>query len=227
VNNNALQRDTFMAREGDGYFERNAASLERGSHVRDLVLERLAHHLNPTATSRVLEIGCASGVNLSVLGQMRPIEGLGIDPSQAAVQAGSQRFPALSLIAGSAENLPYEDASVDAVWFGFCLYLVDRSLLHRVVAEADRVLKDGGLLAIHDFDPDLPSVRPYRHHEGLNSYKMDYSRLFLADPAYVLAEKVSFSHQSAQWSDDAQERVGFWVCRKNTQTAYRPALATP
>ena len=221
MSDKTLQRNAFLEREGDGYFGRNAASLERGTHVRELVLQRLAHHLSPAQTSRVLEVGCASGNNLAILGSMRPIQGLGIDPSKAAVQAGNERFPGLELTAGSADALPYADASVDALWFGFCLYLVDRSLLHRVVAEADRVLKDGGLLAIHDFDPDTPTVRPYRHHEGLNSYKMDYSRLFLADPAYVLAEKMSFSHQSPQWCEDPQERVGLWICRKNTAAAYR------
>ena len=33
----------------------------------------------------------------------------------------------------------------------------------RAVAEADRVLRDGGALAIVDFDPEAPCVRPYHH----------------------------------------------------------------
>lgn len=217
------QRDVFAAQEGDGYFRRNRASLDKGSEIRDLVIHRIAHQLSATATSRVLEVGCATGANLAVMGGLRPIAGFGVDPSAAAVASGNVRYPALSLTAATADRLPYEDASFDVVWFGFCLYLIDRALLHRVVAEADRVLKDGGTLAIHDFDPDAPTVRPYHHHPGLNSYKMDYARLFLADPAYVLAEKISFTHQSAHWSPDAQERVGLWICRKNTQAAYRPA----
>ena len=218
-----IQRDVFAAKEGDGYFQRNQASLDKGSEIRDLVIHRIAHHLSPTATSRVLEVGCATGANLAVMSSLRPIEGFGIDPSAAAVASGNARYPALSLSAATADHLPYEDASFDALWFGFCLYLVDRALLHRVVAEADRVLKDGGMLAIHDFDPDAPTVRPYHHHPGLNSYKMDYARLFLADPAYALAEKLSFTHHSTQWSPDGQQRVGLWICRKNTQAAYRPA----
>jgi adenylyltransferase/sulfurtransferase len=42
--------------------------------------------------------------------------------------------------------------ALDLVLFGFCLYLVDRKLISRVVAEADRVLKDTGFLGIVDFD---------------------------------------------------------------------------
>lgn len=218
-----VQRDAFVAHEGDGYFERNQATLDRVTGVRDMVVQRIAHHLSTTTTSRVLEIGCATGANLSLLGTLRSVQGLGIDPSPAAVKAGNERFPELSLSAGTADSLPFENASLDVVWFGFCLYLVDRSLLHKAVAEADRVLKDGGVLAIYDFDPQSPTIRPYHHHAGLNSYKMDYAGLFLADPAYVLAEKISFTHSGPDWSSDAQERVGLWVCRKDTRTAYRPA----
>ena len=104
---------------------------------------------------------------------------------------------------------------------GFCLYLVDRSLLQRVVAEADRVLANGGLLAILDFDPDVPCARPYHHRPGLMSYKMDYAALFLANPAYVLVDKLSTSHTTGQWDPDPQERVALSLSRKNLEQAYK------
>jgi SAM-dependent methyltransferase len=220
VSSKSSQRDIFREQEGNGYFLRNASSLEQPSVIGNLVAERIAHHLSPAVKSRVLEIGCASGTNLAALNELRPIDGYGIDPSTDAVHAGKQRFPQLALQLGTADSLPFDDGSMDVTWFGFCLYLVDRPLLHRVVAEADRVLKDGGILAILDFDPDLPRVRPYRHQAGINSYKMDYSRLFLCDPAYLLAEKVSFGHDNLQWMSDAQERLALWICRKNLQMAY-------
>jgi SAM-dependent methyltransferase len=221
VSSKSVQRDAFREQEGNGYFLRNEESLKQRSPVRDLVTARIAHHLPTTAKSRVLEVGCASAGNLAALNEMRPIEGFGIDPSVNAVRAGQERFPAFVLQAGTADSLPFDDGSMDVVWFGFCLYLIDRPLLHRVVAEADRVLKDGGMLVIFDFDPDAPCVRPYRHYAGLNTYKMDYSRLFLGDPAYLLAEKLCFSHNGVQWADDVQERLGLWICRKSIRHAYR------
>jgi SAM-dependent methyltransferase len=214
------QRDAFLHGEGDGYFRRNREALARASEHRDFVVGRIAHHLGGEGTLRVLEIGCATGGNLAALGALRTIDGHGIDPSGDAVGKGKEAFPALDLRVGTADALPYEDSLFDAVWFGFCLYVVDRSLLHRVVAECDRVLRDGGLLAIHDFDPGAPTVRAYSHVEGLCSYKMDYSRLFLADPAYTLVEKASITHHDLRWTADPQERVGLWICRKSSANAY-------
>lgn len=81
------------------------------------------------------------------------------------------------------------------------------------------MLKDGGTLCIVDFDPGAPCKRAYHHSPGLWSYKMDYAALFLANPAYRLAEKVSASHDSLAFSADPQERIGIWSCRKDVANA--------
>jgi SAM-dependent methyltransferase len=218
----SMQKHEFLAAEGDRWFERNRATLQSPSSIRDEMVRRIGAQLEPNQRWRVLEIGCGQGNNLAALGALREIEGHGIEPSQAAVTAGAAAFPTLALRTGTADALPYEDASFDVVWFGFCLYLVDRPLLQRVVAEADRVLRDGGLLAILDFDPDGPCVRAYHHRPGLRSYKMDHARLFLANPAYVLVEKFSASHTTGRWDPDPQERVALTISRKNLEHAYRP-----
>ncbi len=219
----AFQRDAFLREEGDRYFERNREMHERGNEIREAVIARIAQHLPAAVSSRVLEIGCADGTNLALLRRLRPIMAYGVDPSREAIGDGRLRHPDADLRTGTADRLSFDDASLDVVWFGFCLYVVDRGLLHRVVAEADRVLADGGLLAIYDFDPDVPAVHVYHHYAGMRSFKMDYSRLFLADPAYVLAEKLSFTHAGLQWSAEPQERVGLWLLRKDVQGGYRPA----
>lgn len=218
----SLQRDVFSDSEGNNFFNRNEKELAKPNLARDMTVERITHHLaGTTETRRVLEVGCASGANLNALNGARPIEGFGIDPSSDAIRVGQQTFPSLNLKIGTADVLPFSDGLMDVIWYGFCLYLIDRVFLHRVVAEADRVLKDGGLIVIHDFDPVTPCVRPYRHHPGVSSYKMDYSALFLCDPAYCLVEKLSFTHLDARWSDDAQQRLGLWICRKNVKLGYR------
>lgn len=215
------QKHEFLAAEGDQWFARNRAALRATSPLRDLVVGRIAAQLTEGTTVRVLEIGCGQGNNLAALANLHPIEGHGIEPSQEAVATGLLEFPGLLLRTGTADNLPYDDASFDIVWFGFCMYLIDRTLLQRAVAEADRVLRDGGILAIVDFDPDAPCVRPYHHRAGLNSFKMDHSRLFLANPAYTLVEKHSTSHTTGRWEPDPQERVALTICRKNLEQAYR------
>lgn len=215
------QRDEFLASEGDQWFARNRSALDATSPARERIVDRLAGQMPPGRAARVLEIGCGPGHNLALLASRRPIEGHGIDPSSDAIACGTARHPQLRLQVGTADALPFADGAFDLVWFGFCLYLVDRPLLYRVVAEADRVLADGGLLAILDFDPGAPCARPYHHRPGLMSYKMDYAALFLANPAYVLVDKLSTSHTTGEWEPDPQERVALTLCRKNFEQAYK------
>lgn len=219
------QKDVFEASEGDGWFRRNQQTIENNGLIRGDVVARIGRRIS-CVEARVLEVGCANGANLAALGLCVPIRGFGIDPSSEAIQNGKRRFPSLDLRTGTADALPFERGSVDVLWFGFCLYLVDRNLLQTAVAEADRVLSDGGLLVIHDFDPGSPRRRRYAHHEGLWSYKMDYSLLFTANPAYALVEKSSHSHAGLQWNPDPDERVGLWILRKSDATAY-PVAGVP
>ena len=162
-----IQRDEFLATEGNQWFARNRSALDAASPAREKIVDRLAGQLAPGRATRVLEIGCGQGQNLASLAARQPIEGHGIAPSSDAIACGAARYPGLRLQVGTADSLPFPDGAFDLVWFGFCLYLVDRSLLQRVVAEADRVLANGGLLAILDFDPDVPCARPYHHRPGL------------------------------------------------------------
>ncbi|MEP7311089.1 MAG: class I SAM-dependent methyltransferase [Pseudomonadota bacterium] len=219
MSNDRLQKDDFIQDEGDAWFRRNRAQLGAPSEMRAAFAARVAANLGGVRSS-VLEIGAAEGANLALLQSLADIEAHGIEPSAHAVEAGSLLHPSIHLRTGTADELPYERASFDVVWFGFCLYLVDRDLLFRAVAEADRVLRSGGLLVIVDFDPDGPSRRHYHHRPGIWSYKMDHSRLFLANPAYRLVDKLSASHQGVGWVEDPQERLALWLCRKDTANAY-------
>ena len=91
----------------------------------------------------------------------------------------------------------YKDDSFDLVIFGFCLYLIDRNLLFKSISEADRVLRDGGYLAIEDFDPSKIMMNKYKHCKGINSYKTNYSKIFLASEHYALMHKHSYSEGNA------------------------------
>lgn len=218
------QREAFLQGEGDAWFRRNQAELQRPSALRDRLVQSIGSVLREG--DAVIEVGCGSGVHLDALCAGRGVNGRGIDPAAAAIAAGKASFPALDLRVGAADALPFEDASADLVLFGFCLYLVDRTLLWRCVAEADRVLKPRAWLAILDFDPAQPVRRPYHHQPGLWSWKMDHSRLFASNPAYSLAEKWSASHAGLGWHDDPGERVGFWLLRKDAPGAYADGATT-
>jgi ubiquinone/menaquinone biosynthesis C-methylase UbiE len=201
----------------DAWFERNKT--------------RLSPTLPPTKTQklfasrirpgqRVLEIGTANGFQLRILREQVQCEAYGIDPSPVAIADGKVRYPDLNLSVGTADKLEFPDQSFDVVIFGACLCLVDRTRLMRAVAEADRVLRPEGHLIIADFDPAVPHRRRFKHQDGLWTYKMHYADLWLANPCYALAEKVSFSHEGEGFHTDPNERMAAWVLVKCVEQAY-------
>jgi SAM-dependent methyltransferase len=207
------QRAGFLAGAADDWYERNRAAPTDGplGHFDPII----AAHLR--ADGALLEVGCADGSRLRRLDSIGPAQACvaGIDPSASAVAAGRGDDPRLDLRVGTADDLPFDDQSFDTIVLGFCLYLCDPALLPRIVFETDRTLRDGGTLAIVDFDPPSPRKREYRHQAGLWSHKMDYAAPFLAFPAYSLAEVSSASHAAPEWSADEAERVALKVLKKN------------
>ncbi len=102
----------------------------------------------PRARGRVLEIGLGSGLNLPLLTAPAVTEIVGIDPSppllaRAAVRAQRANQP-VALLAGVAEQLPFEAARFDTVVFTYTLCSVDQPAV--ALAEARRVLRPGGQL---------------------------------------------------------------------------------
>jgi ubiquinone/menaquinone biosynthesis C-methylase UbiE len=201
----------------DDWFMRNRVKLEANPQ-HSPAINLFASYIR--AGEKVLEIGTSNGHQLQKLRKLTHCVGFGIDPSPAAIADGKANFPEINLAVGTADKLDFPDENFNAVIFGFCLYLVDRSLLMRAVAEADRVLMGGGKLMITDFDPAMSHRRAFAHQEGLWSYKMQYPDLWLANPSYVLAEKISFSHEGKVFHADPNERVASWVLSKQNDEAY-------
>lgn len=212
------QKDVFIEREGDRWFDRNKIEGEKLTYKREVdpVLKILSDmDINPR---RVLEIGASNGWRLAVLKEKWPdAEMHGIEPSAGAV---AENYETVTIKQGTAEELPYEENSFDLVVFGFCLYLCDRADLFKIAAEADRVLADGGALVIYDFFPDSPYRNAYTHEEGMYSYKMDYSALFTWNPSYKIVHKHAQPHPGYEDDDTEDNRVAVHVLHKDTQSAW-------
>lgn len=224
----APQTSVFLDKEGDAWFERNRGAYEaRENHFEcDLLVSELAPFRE--SINDILEIGCGDGHKTDWLARFFDARSAGLDPSGKAIGHGRERFGAsgrVDLRTGTADKLPWADASFDVVYFGFCLYLVGRTELLSAVAEADRVLRPGGFLVILDFDPHLPHRREYHHRPGLFSYKQDYPALFTGSAGYHLFAKRSFSHAGRHFATDPSERVAMSFLYKE-KDAY-PLAATP
>lgn len=215
------QCEIFAGGEGDQYFRRNTDLYTNADQARHLnvATQLYAKYVAPGAN--VLEIGSSTGLNLAAICRATKAKGVGIDPSREAIATGSRIFPDLALSVGSAEKLDFPDNSFDFILFGFCLYVVDREHISKVVAEADRCLRDGGYIGITDFSPDVPTAREYRHHEGVTSYKMNYAGLFTVFPHFQLVEQVPFTHENEGFADEPQNRLTAQVIRKQMSGGYQ------
>lgn len=188
------QSEIFLESEGQAWYERNKDKLPP---EHDPVMEAIEKAgITP---HNVLEVGCGNGWRLNLLtDKYTSCNAWGVDPGLLETRA----YADLHLISGTAIELPHRDGfqrpfEFDLIIYGFCLYLVDREDLFKVVAEGDRVLQDGGHLVIHDFHPEYPHKVKYKHKEGLFSYKMDHAQLWLANPAYKLRSRVMCADETS------------------------------
>jgi SAM-dependent methyltransferase len=113
-----------------------------------LVLDAM-RALAPWSGRTLVDLGCGSGFWLSKYAE----EGatvVGVEPDPALVPLAAARDPRVTVLAGSAEHIPLEDASVDVVHARFAYFFppgIDAGL-----AEVLRVLKPGGALVVVDND---------------------------------------------------------------------------
>jgi len=113
------------------------------------------------AGARVADLGCGSGVFTELLRQ-RGYRSVGLDISPKLVALGRHKYPGLELIEGDAENLPFDDASLDGVLLsGLVHHFPDA---RRLASEVKRVLKDGGRFVAFDPNRMNPFMWLYRDH---------------------------------------------------------------
>ncbi len=202
------QRKIFLDTEADNWYARN----------KDKILEKKEFYpqfqgyeefLSSLSNANILEIGSSVGHNLDYIDKLTgSINTLyAIEPSRLAVEDGEKLFPKINFTNASGEELKcFEDNKFDFIIIGFCLYLFDREILDLFVAEVDRILKKDGFLMIFDFDSKIPFRNKYAHEEGVFSYKMDYSTLFLNNINYYLVQKMSWSHRMPSFDPEKNER---------------------
>jgi len=100
----------------------------------------------------VLEVSCGRGGGAAfVFEQLEPRSVPGLDLATRAIARCRARYarPGLDFVAGDAENLPFADATFDAVLSVEASHCYSDTL--RFLTEACRVLRPGGLLLLTDF----------------------------------------------------------------------------
>lgn len=154
-------------------FERAAATYEAAATVQRKICDRLAAALPETLhPARLLDAGCGTGYALALLQARFPgAASIAIDLSPAMLQ---QIGAPCAKLAGDLEHLPLADASIDLYWSSLAVQWCE---LPRVLAEARRVLRPGGQLAIaslgpatfHELRHAFADVDNYRHTLAFHS----------------------------------------------------------
>lgn len=145
----------------------------------EFLAKRLAAALPPRAS--VLNIGAGSGALERML-QGRGFAVSALDPGEAVIQR--LRSDGIDGRVGSAERLPFERGSFDAVVASEVLEHLDRDQCEQALAEIQRVLKESGLfLGTVPFNEQLEGARTicpecgHRFHRWGHRQSFDHAAL--------------------------------------------------
>ena len=125
----------------------------------------------PLAAGKVLELGIGGGLNLAYYDAAKVTSVTGVDPS-AELRERAQAAPrpaglSVDVQDGTAEAMPFADASFDCVVCTFTLCTVPKPAA--ALVEAKRVLKPGGrfLFCEHGLAPDADVAKWQRRVEPI------------------------------------------------------------
>lgn len=182
--------------------------------------------------ARVLEIGCGVGAELQILHRRFPhLQLTGLDSSAEQLAKARDWLPAelsegwLDLHQGSADELPFSDATFD----GVCLIWVLEHLAHpgRALREAKRVLRPGGILSVTEVvntswwaEPPCPAMTEYwsafntlqRQLGGNPDVGMELGALAGAAGFTELVQRTLPVRMDAQFASSAQRArfISYW-----------------
>jgi SAM-dependent methyltransferase len=112
------------------------------------------HRLLPLGDQRIIDVGCGNGAVLRDFVRFGATPGrcAGIDLLEERIAAAREAPPELDLRCGSAEKLPWPDASFDiALQFTLLSSVLDDTARQRIASETLRVLRPGGVILYYDF----------------------------------------------------------------------------
>jgi ubiquinone/menaquinone biosynthesis C-methylase UbiE len=108
--------------------------------------------------SQVLDVGIGTGLISERLSRSGNINLDGTDPSPEMLNKAQQRVPLADLRVGSAEQIPFDNDTYDAVLLVHVLKHVPASNTSQVVSEISRVAKPSAVVLVSDLM--LPSFKP-------------------------------------------------------------------
>jgi demethylmenaquinone methyltransferase/2-methoxy-6-polyprenyl-1,4-benzoquinol methylase len=131
----------------------------------------LVDAVEPAPAQRILDVATGTGMVAAELRKRADCSVVGIDQSPEMLGAARARFAgegnSVELVQGQAEQLPFADASFDAVTFTYLLRYVDDP--KATMCELARVVRPGGRVASLEFGvpPWLPARAAWRCYTAI------------------------------------------------------------
>lgn len=214
-----MYRREEIIREANSYFDRNCMVMdgESCSDGMKVFCDFYDECRSKLKIEKMIEVGCSTGFNLVYMNRKYGIKGYGIDPSDKAINFGREYIEMcgaeVELQQGFSDSIPYGHEEFDLIYIGFCLYQVSRDLIAKTISEVDRTLRWGGILAVTDFDTPVGYVRENTHNKMIVTFKTDYAS-YIKPFGYSLVSKKMYSHNTAGFNPDIQERVSTQIFYK-------------
>lgn len=199
------QNTIFLNGEADAYHQRNAS--HNASY--DIEEDRVASMLHglPLGTvampSSIADLGCSSGERLSALCARYGIagpNGMGIDASETAIEVARKRDPDLLWASCDWTSRQFVDEGFDVVILSYAMHWIDRHMLMDALCMAHYYVNLGGVLLINDFvsHQDVP----YRHRDGVMTYKRNYPAMFLGTGLYETIASERYDYPGTAVGED-------------------------
>jgi ubiquinone/menaquinone biosynthesis C-methylase UbiE len=133
----------------------------------EVTIKALSFIDNLTGKSQIADIGCGSGGQTMVLAQGTPGQITGIDLFPAFIDLFNTKAAKLNLqdrvkgVAGSMENLPFQEEKLDMIWSEGAIYIIG---FERGLNEWRKFLRSGGYIAVSEASW-FTDKRPYEINE--------------------------------------------------------------
>ena len=192
------QLEVWQGQFGKAYTNRNVISPEEKKPLFRKMFKGLSIH-------SVLEVGCNRGHNLMALADIFEIEPIGIEPNDYARRKARLSDPRISVIKGTAFDLPFQDGAFDLAFTSGVLIHIRLKDLPKAIDELIRVSRKY-VLASEYYNEKETMIR-YRGHDQL-LWKRDFKKHFLKRCPRLKVVRSGF------YGEEINHRMDWWLFEK-------------
>lgn len=186
--------------------------------------ERLIDRSGIASHHHVLDVGCGLGGPARTLARLTGCRVTGIDLSAAFCRVGAKLnglagcADRVSLVHGSALELPFKNDSFDAAWIQHMTMNIPNERMDDLLRGVSRVLKPGGVLAMHEI---LAGANAIEHFPVPWASNIAQSHLTLSEQFHAHLDEAGFVIES--WDDLTEDAIE-WFSALMERIAAPPSI---